>query len=387
MSVFSTGKNISLVAIDVQIFSRMRVILAFAALLIVWTDPAYYERALTWVAFILFNLYALALYYFKPRIRSIDIAGYTRWLDVCWCVILLVAGGGADSIFVFLFMLPILGSSFRFGYEEGLRVTVISVLIFLIVGLIDLKPGATLDTDRFLVRVVILAAFGYIFAYLGGTELMNKARLALLRDINKLANPRFGVDQTLGFLLKKILNFFEADSAYLIIADPDGSGYFLRHCDRSSPDGALRVEVIDDEHSLLRWIKPATGVCYQAAGHLFGKRVYFGSGQDDALSDNNVELIADILNVSSYVSVPFLRRENAAGRIYLTSIVNTLKGLTRNSCTRSFSRRHRSLRTYIWLTASRPKPPSASGKRSHATFTTRPSSRTSASSLALKPYR
>ena len=321
MSLFSPGGNNSLGATDDQIFSRIRVILAFAALLAIYINPTPPERSrvLIYTILILFNFYAVILYFLKPRITFLNLGRYSRWPDIFWCVILLAASGGTDSIFVFLFILPILGSSFRFGYEEGLRVTLISVLLVSVIGFFSLPHVGTSDSD-FWMRIVFLAIFGYIFAYLGGTELTSKSRLELLKDINKLSNPRFGVDQTLGFVLAKILNFFDADSAYLIMSEPDASGYFLRQCDRSNPDKAVRVEAIDDDHLLLKWIKPGTSVCYQAAGRLFGRRIYFNNAQEtEALLDNNLELIADILNVNSYVSVPLYRRENAAGRIYLTS--------------------------------------------------------------------
>ncbi|MFD2270613.1 hypothetical protein ACFS07_04395 [Undibacterium arcticum] len=65
------------------------------------------------------------------------------------------------------------------------------------------------EISRLLLRTTFLLALGYMIAYWGGSEVaQKKRRLALLRDVSQLSNPRFGVDHTIASVLEKDAGVF-----------------------------------------------------------------------------------------------------------------------------------------------------------------------------------
>lgn len=68
---------------------------------------------------------------------------------------------------------------------------------------------------------------------------MTVATLRCCKDVSTLANPRFGVDHTLGTLLEQLRAFYDADTCLLIMADPLMAGHSLRCADRRDPTAAL----------------------------------------------------------------------------------------------------------------------------------------------------
>src|SRR5206468_7845593 len=82
---------------------------------------------------------------------------------------------------------------------------------------------------------------------------MFRRRLALLKDVSVLANPRFGVDRTFGALMERLRAFYAADMCMLVMAELPPGGYTLRRVNRQHPDTDGRAEVISAEvaHVLL----------------------------------------------------------------------------------------------------------------------------------------
>ncbi len=108
--------------------------------------------------------------------------------------------------------------------------------MFTIVGYSTAPSGEAFELNRFLLRPIYLSILGYMIAYWGRREIEYKKRLAILKDINKLYNPLFGIDQTMNAILQKILFSFDADACFLIKANADVSSYKLRQSWRENPE-------------------------------------------------------------------------------------------------------------------------------------------------------
>src|SRR5690606_30929669 len=126
--------------------------------------------------------------------------------------------GGIDSIFFLFFLFAILTVSFRYGLEQGTRVTVASSVLF---AACVLLPGNDLDLPRLLMRTAFLLGFGYMSAHWGESRVRNAKRLALLREVGRLSNPRFGVECTIDRALQSVREFFGADAALLVLRDTE----------------------------------------------------------------------------------------------------------------------------------------------------------------------
>ena len=124
-----------------------------------------------------------------------------HWVDTGWYGVLIGLSGGTNSMFFFFFSFAILIASFQRGLRVG--------------GLRHPGRGGPLhdhrlhdgSSGRVDVRAQPVSAAAHLLArarlydgLLGGTEIKLKRRLALLKDIGRLSNPRFGVDQTLGMM-------------------------------------------------------------------------------------------------------------------------------------------------------------------------------------------
>jgi signal transduction histidine kinase len=248
---------------------------------------------------------------------------YTHWIDIFWYLVLIGLSAGATSIFFFLFFLAILIGSFRYGYAEGLRVTAFSVVLFVIVGYLTTPTGEDFELNRLLIRPIYLSILGYMIAFWGGREIAHRSRLEILKDINKLYNPRFGVDQTLAAILQKILVSFNGDSC-LLIARRNGSNFLLRQCYRENPQQAVSPEQIDAESPLIK-LPGENAVIYDSIRQIgFGNTAkYFVFDPNNELQVNeplrNGEVIADLLETRSFISVPLCRHGMLVWRLYLTS--------------------------------------------------------------------
>src|SRR5262249_46859757 len=149
-----------------------------------------------------------------------------HWIDVAWHTVLVSSSGGSNSLFFVFYFFDILVASFRRGAAEGLRVTAVSAGLFPPVG-DGVAPRSDFELNRFLLRPVSLLVLGYMIAYWGGLENQLRRRIALLKDVTVLSNPRFGVYQTIWSALEKLRDFYDADECVLALADGADLGYRL----------------------------------------------------------------------------------------------------------------------------------------------------------------
>lgn len=113
----------------------------------------------------------------------------------------------------------------------------------------------------------------------------------------------------------KICAFFDADSFFWARLDAASSGYILRQCDRANPERAFQSEMIDNEHSLIRLAADSDSICYQKRN--IKRKILSKINREN--QTGNAEVLADLLNANSFISVPLYQRENIFGRTYMTS--------------------------------------------------------------------
>jgi hypothetical protein len=155
---------------------------------------------------------------------------------------LITLSNGTSSIFFFFFFFSILIAAFRSGFNAGLRVTVVSALLFSIIGYATAPHGQEFELNRFLIRPIYLMMLGYMISYWGGKEIKLKRHLILLKDVNRLSNPRFGINRTLSEIMNRLRAFYGAESCVLITFDSSRETYNWRESNRENPDNELKVE-------------------------------------------------------------------------------------------------------------------------------------------------
>jgi signal transduction histidine kinase len=311
-----------------RVTAMMRLVLALSALLITYIDPSAPNRLVevTHATLSLYTVYSVALYIIVQRHDALEasISRWSHWVDVGWYVVFIALSGGTSSIFFFFFFFAILVASFRWGFRSGLRVVVASAILFTAVGYAAAPEGPNFELNRFLLRPIYLFVFGYMMAYWGGYEITLKRRLALLKEVNTLANPRFGVDRTISWLLERLRSFYDADACMLVTVDPAMGEHHMRRADRQDPERAVRAESLPSELAQRLLALPADrAVVYSRKPRLWwGLRTYYRA-HDVVAREHTTEgpdaALAAAFDAMSFVTIPLQYHNALTGRLYLTS--------------------------------------------------------------------
>lgn len=315
--------------IDTRMIPATRLVLAVSALLIVYIDPSEPDRfaAPTYAVLILYIVYsALLLYIFRSR-RAVAaaVASWTHWADVFWCTALVALSGGTGSLFFSFYIFAILAGSFRKGFTTGFRLAAASSLLFMVVGYATARDNARFSVNLFLLRPIMLLALGFIMARWGEYELTLRRRLRLLKDLTQLANPRFGVERTIGLLLERLRLFYDADTCTMLLRGQPGTDCVLLRATRSDPESAAvaqkvsteaggRLLVMPESYAVwyrrpgkLAWLEPPGYAAYDTAS-----RRPTRDGREEA------EAVATLLDAESILTAPFSMRE-LPGRLILAA--------------------------------------------------------------------
>lgn len=302
-------------------FAALRVTLAAGSLLIIYLDPAEPDRYVhvTYYMLLAYLGYSIAVYVFaRRRINfSQKIMQGVLWLDIACYSFLISLSSGTNNLFSFFYLFAIIVASSRGGLKLGVWATVVSVVLF---ALADFSINPPADLNNFLIRRLAMTVLGCILAYWGGAELELKRRLALLKQLTFTANPRFGVDRTIGHALQRILEFCDAQYCLLILSTETGTE--LYRADRS-----------DEKHSKSRLEGPAHAWLLETPDHRFAVfnrqrrpwprplryRSYGSSGEVEHLPQHTGEMIADMLGARAFVSVPLRFGDHFKGRLVVAS--------------------------------------------------------------------
>ena len=310
-------------SVDERLVNVTRLVLALSALIIIYLDPSEPDRLvnITYATLALYTVYSALVYFICLRRESVFGRIPLYWIDVAWYVVLISLSSGTNSLFFFFFFFAILVASFRAGYKAGMEVTIVSATLFVTIGYFT--TPTPIEPNRFVLRAVYLASIGYLMAYWGGAETTHKRRLALLRDVSKLSNPRFGVDQTIDSIMRKLREFYDADTCLLINTGSVANAHILRRIDRRHAEVRKRVESVGTEASqLLAW-QPEWAVTWHNRKRWLTKTscsIYnFSSGERVKDVDETYPWFGDLLDTDSFITIPIYQRHTYTGRLYLTS--------------------------------------------------------------------
>jgi signal transduction histidine kinase len=327
----STPTSTSVTAtVDDRIIAVMRLILALSALLVTIVDPSEPDRlvAITYTALSLYTIYSVALYLLVQRFQAIQAVfrKWSHWADVAWYVVLIGLSSGTSSVFFFFFFFAILVASFGWGFRSGLSVVVISAILFTSVGFATAPKGPDFELNRFLLRPIYLFVLGYMVAYWGGYEITLKRRLALLKEVNTLANPRFGVDRTTGWLMERLRSFYHADACLLVTVESATGEYLMRRADCEGADRAVHAEPLPEQiaqrllalpsnHAVVYSVKPRVWWSMYTRWRAYDIVTRARVDESPEVS----EVLVATLDAGSFVAVPLHYHTTVSGRLYVTA--------------------------------------------------------------------
>ncbi|NEX64680.1 sensor histidine kinase [Noviherbaspirillum galbum] len=247
------------------------------------------------------------------------------WCDVTWYAMLIAVTDPLTTVLFLFFPFAILVASFEHGCKEGRRITIGSVGLYLATGMLAGTTTPDFEWTWLFLRVVFLLSLGLMMAYWGGAEVVYKQRLALLREMNFISNPRFGVDQSIASIMEKCRGFFKANACVLLIHDTDSDIYCMRQTDATDMSRALHAQPLpaDMAQPLLPFPADHLVLFGRTSGlTIFGRtrcRLYNERTQQWMTDANgHGERVADLLNTEAYIGAPVNWRRYD-GRVYLTS--------------------------------------------------------------------
>lgn len=306
--------------IDLRLVSIMRLMLATSALMVTVVDPIYRYLEATYTLLVLFSIYSAIFYFLSIKKSKLIPIRIMHWLDVGWFVALVALTNGTNSIFFTYFFFSILVASFGWGYSSGLYVTLVSAVLFTVVGFFLGPDVHILPLNRFLLRPVQLLMLGYLISRWGGYRINLRNQLKLLKDVTVLSHTRFGIDRTIGNILESLRNFYEADATLLLIPAHETEGKFSYRIYRVRrgvhPTGASPPE-ISSEAAELFLLHQNYAVIYRKDRR--AKSIFFEidtretTEGDSAIADK----VASALETSNYLSVPIHNVNRPIGRLYL----------------------------------------------------------------------
>lgn len=311
-------------ATDALLIGRMRLLLAVSGLLAIFVDPDALGaiNTVTLTVLICHVAYSVVIYICTTLKKPFFYGKAIHWLDVIWFALIVLFTGGINSFYFLLFFFSILTSSFRWGLEEGTRVTLASTSLFAATGLLLETEN---ELTRLLLRTIFLLSLGYLSAHWGESKVRLKRRLALLRDVSRLSNPRFGVDNTITSVLEKTQQFFKADCCIVIMRDKETGSHSLRSIRKTSPRTSVSASPISSEaaapfmafpsehvlvHARRRWNASGMTIGYLASNS--------GTNTWNHRADKAADSLAELLEARSFISAPLSMRTEE-GRIFVAS--------------------------------------------------------------------
>jgi signal transduction histidine kinase len=315
------------------VVAALRLLLVASALAIVYIEPTRPERnvAATYAVLSAYTAVSLVLYLRSLR-APIAHARWWRWdhwSDIAWLLVLLALTGGASSLFFVLFFFPILVASFRSGFAVGMAATLGAAIACTAVGLVEARGDSALELNRLLLRAVSLLVIGFVISSRGGFEALLRGRLALLKEIGRLSNPRLGTDRTIAASLERLREFCDADDCLLVLADASSGEARLRRASRDDPERARREDPLPAELArLLLALPPDHAMIHPgaAAESLLGPRArQYDVVRGQPVPIDSASAHAEWFTPNSFITVPVLGRAGTIGRLFLASAGDRLR--------------------------------------------------------------
>lgn len=335
-SKFKPAKNSGVYA---QMIPLMRLMLALSSLLIFALNSPDYSSKIIY-NFDVFTLYFSCAYcvyaalhcVFPDAMLKVVKLQWLHWIDLTWYVALNSLNGDVDSPFFSFFFFAILVASFRYGFKEGMRVTIACVLLSILThGVLGyyspLQHAAENPLYSGLVSTMSLLILGYLIAKWGSVEILQKRQLKLLGEINCMPNTHLSAEQVMGASIEIMREFYGAYTGLAVMKMPD-AGYVMFKVESDSTKPMMLSQPIDSSLAAhLLALPPQWSISYINCDkwHVYTPSADF-SQLDYAANDTSYqktsqcgEAIAHLLEADSFASVPMCLHEQDIGRLYLTN--------------------------------------------------------------------
>lgn len=301
----------------------MRLVACFAAMHLIW---GYYPTpqhpiALALALLFLFTVYAGMLYWRTVRNSASQESQILHWLDTLWYLIFIGMTGGPSSHFSFFLPFPMLFISLRWGFAPGISMAVFSTSVLLIMGAVSAGMGARLFAADILLPPVALLVLGYLIATWANSGLALNRRLASLKEINSLFNPRLNIEQIIDRTVRHLARLYLIDKYALVLVEAGSPPRLFRAV---LPDPMYRVSdtAAVEITKVLSELDTEGAIIYGGNQGLRRADIYGLATPNAATSNNQLThaiAVANRLDCAGFGSVQFDLHHGGTVRLFVCS--------------------------------------------------------------------
>jgi len=263
--------------------------------------------------FFAFGVYSLAVFLLCRNWLPVQVERTLLYLEVFWLSLMVFHTGGTNSPFFPFYVFSVMIAAFRFGKGDGSMLALAATLMY---GAASVAEGSQLDLLRMVMRGCFLLTLGSLVASLGEANLRQHRRLALLRDINSVANPRFGIDRTVADVMERCRVHFGADVCLLVARRAGARASELRIAGGTTPATPQRLPA----DAPLARLDPAGTLLFDGAQPAWNRLLrggprllrHDGAGNWPFVASAGAEEVGALCDARSFISVPISFRGGVA---------------------------------------------------------------------------
>ena len=327
----STGEHLPAIPDIDQAFSTItstrlsaavRLVACFAALHLIW---GYYPTrqqptAVPLALLFLFTVYAGVLYWRTVRNSASQESEIICWLDALWYLAITGMTGGPSSHFSFFLPFPVLFISLRWGFAPGITMAICSTSVLLVMGILSVGMDARVLTADILLPPVALLVLGYLIATWANSGLALNRRLASLKEINSLFNPRLNIEQIIDRAVRHIAKLYQVDKYALVLIEAGSPPRVFR---ANLPDPMYRVsDTAAGEISNVLLELDSKIIVYRGSQGLRRADIYGLATPNAATSNQQLTdaiAVANRLDCAGFGSVQFDPHRGGTARLFVCS--------------------------------------------------------------------
>ncbi len=303
----------------------VRLVLTACMWFVIWSASHAY-LPLVHGSLAVYAIYSVALIAVGGKRSGFADTRAAHWIDVVFYIYLAALTGGGSVIALLLPCYAILIASFCWGFKEGMKVTVVCAAGFILDRVIATPAADQWTLTSSMVQPLYLLPVGYLMAYWGENKIRLERRLRLLQEVSNVWNPRFGIDQTIGANLDRLIAFYGARSCIMVLRSGGTAPRLLMYTAMPGIPGQsmLPREITDETASELLRLPQTCGLLYsdnRGLRRLWAPRTTeydVETGARVTESTGSADLGA-LLEADHFVSVPYGQRDGTVGRIFLTA--------------------------------------------------------------------
>ena len=250
-------------------------------------------------------------------------SSYSHWIDLGLYAGLIALNYSNYRLFVLGILFAILVAAFNGARRSALTVTATSVALVAVIAFAYYVNGAALELADAISLTLYPLVVGLVVAHWSNRGRLLEGRLLFLMQIPQIANPRFGVNQTVEGILQRLQAFYEAESCLIVLTDVASGKDTFHRVNGHTPSAALRTN-IDKELATVFLSLPNDYSCIWRDG---GSRSQKGDGKATVFDVGGQVISADGLFLSQklvatlesdcFISVPIICYGKALGRLYI----------------------------------------------------------------------